>query len=47
VMLQSRAVTSGVRYRSEGYIARSLRNLSCILLYFLRVPPRVLTRLYG
>jgi len=47
VMLQSRAVTSGVRYRREGYIVRSLRNLSCMVLYFLRVPSRVLTRIYG
>jgi rSAM/selenodomain-associated transferase 2 len=46
-MLASRAVTSGARYRSEGYLARSLRNLGCILLYYLRVPPRVLVRLYG
>jgi rSAM/selenodomain-associated transferase 2 len=47
VMLKSRAVTSGVRYRREGYLARSLRNLGCILLYYLHVPPRVLARLYG
>jgi rSAM/selenodomain-associated transferase 2 len=47
VMLKSRAVTSGERYRREGYLARSLRNLGCILLYYLRVPPRVLARLYG
>jgi rSAM/selenodomain-associated transferase 2 len=47
VMLQSRAVTSGERYRREGYLARSLRNLGCILLYYLRVPPRVLARIYG
>jgi hypothetical protein len=47
VMLQSRAVTNGVRYRSEGYVARSLRNFCCMVLYLLRVPPRVLARLYG
>jgi rSAM/selenodomain-associated transferase 2 len=47
VMLHSRAVTSGARYRHEGYIARSLRNLCCITLYYLRVPTRVLARLYG
>jgi rSAM/selenodomain-associated transferase 2 len=47
VMLQSRAVTSGVRYRNEGYLVRSLRNLGCMLLYLLRVPTRVLARLYG
>ena len=29
VMLKSRAVTSGERYRREGYMARSLRNLGC------------------
>jgi rSAM/selenodomain-associated transferase 2 len=47
VMLQSRAVTSGIRYRREGYLARSLRNLGCMVLYYLRVPPRLLARLYG
>ena len=47
VMLQSRAVTSGERYRRDGYLARSLRNLGCMLLYYLRVPPRVLARIYG
>jgi rSAM/selenodomain-associated transferase 2 len=47
VMLKSRAVTSGERYRREGYLARSLHNLGCVLLYYLRVPPRVLARLYG
>jgi rSAM/selenodomain-associated transferase 2 len=47
VMLQSRAVTSGEHYRREGYLARSLRNLGCMLLYYLRVPPRVLARIYG
>jgi rSAM/selenodomain-associated transferase 2 len=47
VMLKSRAVTSGERYRREGYIARSMRNLCCIALYYLRVPPRLLARLYG
>jgi rSAM/selenodomain-associated transferase 2 len=47
VMLNSRAVTSGERYRREGYLARAMRNLGCVLLYYLRVPPRVLARLYG
>ena len=47
VMLRSRAITSSERYRREGYLTRSLRNLGCVLLYYLRVPPRVLARLYG
>src|SRR4029077_10629645 len=34
VMLHSRAMTSSVRYRSGGYVARSLRNFCCIVLYF-------------
>jgi rSAM/selenodomain-associated transferase 2 len=47
VMLRSRAVTSAVRYRKSGYLLRSLRNLSILLLYAMRVPPRLLARLYG
>ena len=47
VMLNARAVTSAQRYRHEGYLARGLRNLGCILLYYLHVPPRALARLYG
>lgn len=47
VGLKSRAVTSAQRYRRDGYLARSFRNLGLMLLYYLRVPPRVLARLYG
>jgi rSAM/selenodomain-associated transferase 2 len=47
VRLKSRAVTSAQRYRSEGYLSRGFRNLGLMLLYYLRVPPRLLARLYG
>jgi rSAM/selenodomain-associated transferase 2 len=47
VMLRSRATTSGERYRRQGYFLRSLRNLFCLTLYYLRVPPRLLARFYG
>jgi rSAM/selenodomain-associated transferase 2 len=47
VMLKSRAVTSAQRYQHDGYFFRGLRNLGLILLYYLRVPARVLARLYG
>jgi rSAM/selenodomain-associated transferase 2 len=47
VMLHSRAVTSAQKYRREGYLARMLRNMACMTLYYLRVPTRVLARLYG
>ncbi len=46
VQLGTPAVTSAVRYRRDGYVKRSLRNLSCLALYFLGVPPRTLEKLY-
>jgi rSAM/selenodomain-associated transferase 2 len=36
--LNSSAVTSAQRFREEGYARRSLRNLTCLALYFARVP---------
>mgnify|MGYP001546000193 CR=1 FL=1 len=47
VMLRTRAVTSSAKFRERGYFARSAKNLGLLTLYFLRVPPRVLARLYG
>jgi len=45
--LAADAVTSAARYRRDGYVARPLRNLGCLALYFLGLPPRVILRLYG
>ena len=47
VALDADAVTSAARYRSDGYLRRPLRNLACLTLYFLGVPPRIIARLYG
>lgn len=47
VMLRSRAVTSADRFRREGYLRRSGRNLACLALYTLRVPTPVIRRMYG
>jgi rSAM/selenodomain-associated transferase 2 len=47
VMLQARAVTSAQRFRRDGYLHRSARNLGCLALYLLRVRPAVINRLYG
>lgn len=47
VFLKSEAITSAKRYRAGGYWLRPARNLSILALYFLRVPPSVLARLYG
>ncbi len=41
------ATTSARRYRQGGYIRRPARNLFCLSLYFLGLPPRLLARLYG
>ena len=46
-LLKTRAVTSAVRYQKYGYIVRPVRNFLCLMLYFLRVPPHILVRLYG
>ncbi|NOU05281.1 MAG: glycosyltransferase [Hyphomicrobiaceae bacterium] len=46
-MLRTRAVTSAVRYKSEGYTRRSLRNFVCLSGYFLGLSPRIIRRLYG
>jgi len=45
--LPGTVVTAAARYRRSGYLRRSLRNLVCLSLYFLGVPPQVLARLYG
>jgi len=41
------ALTSAKRYRSNGYFPRMIRNLTCLTLFYLRVPPRMIARLYG
>ncbi len=40
------AVTSAARYRKSGYLRRSGRNLFCLGLYFLGVPPAAIARIY-
>ena len=47
VMLGAEAVTSAEKYRRKGYLRRSVRNVACLALYGLGLPPRVIARLYG
>lgn len=47
VSLPARAITSATRYRRDGYLRRSLRNLACLGLYFIGVSPARIVRLYG
>jgi rSAM/selenodomain-associated transferase 2 len=46
-LLRTRAVTSALRYRRDGYLRRSLRNQLCLMLYFLGVPPTAIGRIYN
>ncbi len=41
------ALTSADRYRRDGWLARPLRNLSCLALYLAGVPPERLVRRYN
>lgn len=41
------ATSSAARYRRDGYVVRPLRNLACLGLYYLGVPPRLITKLYA
>ena len=41
------AVTSAARWRRDGWWRRSARNLGCLSLYFLGLPPALIRRLYG
>jgi len=44
--LAAEAITSAARYRRDGYLRRSARNLAILTLWFAGVPPRLLARLY-
>jgi rSAM/selenodomain-associated transferase 2 len=47
VALDADAVTSARRYERDGWLARPLRNLTCVGLYFAGLPPSVVRRIYG
>lgn len=44
--LPARAVTSAEKYRRDGYLIRPLRNLLCLGLYSVGVPPRYIESIY-
>lgn len=45
-LLKTRAVTSAERFRREGYLRRSTRNLSLLARYYLGASPDALARAY-
>lgn len=47
IVLRATAVTSAIRYKRDGYAPRVARNLACLVLYYLHVPPRLIARIYG
>lgn len=47
IVLPADAVTGAERYRRDGYVRRSLRNVACLGLYFLGISPARIARLYG
>ena len=47
IALDADAVTSPQRWEREGWLKRSIRNLSCLTLYFLGVAPHRIARLYS
>ena len=47
VGLDTPAETSAERWRRDGYLRRSARNLVCLLLWRAGVPPAVISRLYA
>lgn len=47
VGLDVAAVTSAAKWMRDGWYRRSARNLVCLGLYFLGVPPGVIARIYG
>lgn len=44
--LPSAAVTSAVRYRQDGWWFRPVKNLFCLTLFFLGVPPSMIREIY-
>ncbi|HEV2189470.1 MAG TPA: TIGR04283 family arsenosugar biosynthesis glycosyltransferase [Stellaceae bacterium] len=45
--LDATIIASARRYRRDGYWRRALRNLFCLALYFLGVPPARIAKIYG
>jgi hypothetical protein len=45
--LDAEAVTSVERYERDGWLARPMRNLGCLALYFAGLSPSAIRRLYG
>ncbi len=47
VALDHAAVTAATRFERTGWRRRSALNITCLMLYHLGLPPRLIARLYG
>jgi hypothetical protein len=45
--LNARALTSAAKWERDGWYRRSCRNLLCLSLWLLGVPPGRIARIYG
>ncbi|WP_417516295.1 TIGR04283 family arsenosugar biosynthesis glycosyltransferase [Minwuia sp.] len=46
-LFDATATTSAEKFERDGWTARPARNITCLILYFLGMPPRWIARLYG
>lgn len=46
-IFETPAITSAERYRRDGYILRPVRNVFCLILYFIGVSPEFIRKIYG
>lgn len=46
VLLEADATTSARRFKRDGYFKRSSLNLFCLLLFWIKVPPSLIAKLY-
>ncbi len=47
VALDHAATTAATRFERDGWRRRSAMNITCLMLYHLGLPPRLIARLYG
>jgi len=46
VLLEADARTSAKKFQRDGYFKRSARNLFCLFLFWIKVPPRLIVKVY-
>ncbi len=47
ILLRNKAITNAARFNSDGYLFRMIKNVTCLMMYYLRIPNRIIQRLYG